>query len=239
MAGQIKFFDTTNPLASALSANWKVQNGGNPSTSTTRESELGGDGDEILSGLHDRKTSASWVYVLEQKTGRIVFPKCGVVVGGWHIDRFTCAWANTQIAPKLTVQAHRHDTGNAHGAEKNAQGRTYTCPVEVYAQDFGVPTSFGDAFSLKPSAVVDTRSATLTFGVSHQDELGHDGNELAGNSHDGACTLQVDLTGEAEASDYETSWDVVSNGTTPSNTGATTSSVNVEKHVGKDAAAAA
>ena len=239
MAGTIKFFDNSNPFSGTLDAAWKLQNGGSPSTSETRESELGGDGDELMSGMHDRKTSGSWTYVLDQKTGKIKFPKCGLVVSGWHIDRFTCAWSNSQVAPKLTLQAHRHDTGNAHGDAKNAKGRTYTCPVEVNAQAFGVPTSFGDAFSLKTTAAVDTRSATLTFGVSHQDELGHDGNELIGDSHDGVCTLQVDLTGEADASDYTTTWDVVTNGATNSNSGATTSSVNVEKHVGKDAASAA
>ena len=210
MAGTVEFFESECPLGDAVDATWELQNEGGTSKTATRAAETGRDGDELLAKYHDAKTTCSWTFICRQTPGQsLVWPKAGKVKDGWSIDSFSCSWDRGQPQPKLTVNAHRHERGNAHGSQNNPQGRTYTLDLDVKAQDFGVPAVFGTAFALAPEAVVDTRSATL----------------------------QVDLTGAVDDADYTTDWGVGTRSKTPSNTGATASSVNLEKHFAHDAAA--
>ena len=238
MAGTVEFFESECPLGDAVDSTWELQNEGGTSKTATRAAETGRDGDELLAKYHDAKTTCSWTFICRQTPGEsLVWPKAGKVKDGWSIDGFSCSWDRAQPQPKLTVNAHRHEGGNAHGSQNNPQGRTYTLDLDVKAQEFGVPAVFGTAFALTPEAVVDTRSATLNFSVSHIDELGSTGEELRGENHDGVATLQVDLTGAVDDADYKTDWGVGTRSKTPSNTGATASSVNLEKHFAHDAAA--
>jgi len=236
--GTIDFFAPVDPNL-GLSSEWEFQDGGALNNSKTRAAELGKNGDELRSALHDAKSTTSFVYVFKQPSTpvtHLTFPKVGKVANGWHIDGFSCSWDRAQLAPKLTVNCHRHGTNN-HAAN---DCRTYTPSLTtVSAVDFGCPAAFGDAFSLTQGAVVDIRSATYAVGVQHLDELNRVGEELRGDNHDGSETLQVDLTGSATADDYTSTWDMPTNGVTPTNTGATSSTFSFEHHISADVAASA
>ena len=84
---------------------------------------------------------------------------------------------------------------------------------------------------------MDFRSATYKLEETHIDEPGRNGEQLAGENHDGVETLEVEYTGDATADDYEieTGWTNDQKTTTPSNTAATTTSLNLIHHLINDA----
>lgn len=230
--GTVGFFEPTSEIN--VPSCWEFQNGGAVNNSRTRASELGRKGDEIRKALHDKKASTSFIYILNITEGEIEWPKVGIVSSGWHIDGFTVSWDRGSIAPKMTVNCHKHTGGKNH---ETGDCRTYTPSIVVNAQDFGCPSDFGAAFKLAAGAVVDLRDASYSFQVSHIDELGRTGELLKGDNHDGVETLTVNLTGAATAEDYETTWDNTGDSVTPSNAGATSSSITLEHHVAADVAA--
>ena len=136
----------------------------------------------------------------------------------WHIDSIEITWDREQIKPKLTVNAHKHEAGTNHAT---GSCRTYTATVTIAAVAFGVPADLGGV-ALASGATVDFRSATYTLGVTHIDEPGRSGEQLAGENHDGVETLEVEFTGDATADDCEikTGWTNDQKTTTPSNTAA-------------------
>ena len=231
--GTIDFFAPADPNL-GLSAEWEFQDGGDIQHSRTRAAEPKRDGDELRSKLHDGKSTTRFVYIFRQPATAVevlTFPKVGKIAGGWHIDGFSCSWDRQQLAPKLTVNCHRHDA-NSH-AEDSC--RTYTPSLAaIPVTEFGCPADFGAAFKLTTGAVVDLRSATYAVQVSHIDELSRVGEELAGENRDGRETLSVELTGAATSEDYTSSWDQVDDGVTPTNSGATASSFTFEHHVAHD-----
>ena len=230
--GTIGFFETESVSAPSLGNGWEFQNGGGENRAWTRDNDLGKSGDELQSALHDEKVTTSFTYVFKQPSTPVThytWPKIGQVSGGWLFDNFSVAWSRDKLAAVLTLNCHRHGSGN------HEQGRTYTPSLAAIAvPSFGVPSSFGSAFALASGAVVDLRSATYTVGVTHVDETGRSGGHLKGDSHDGVETLAVELTGAATADDYTTSWDKTGAARTPSNTGVTTSSLSFEHHLQHD-----
>ena len=164
-------------------------------------------------------------------------PKGGLVSAGWHVDSIQISWGRDQIKPKMVVSAHKHEDGTNHAANSC---RTYTATVEIDAVAFGVPADLG-AVALASGAAVDFRSATYTLQVNHIDEPGRDGTQLAGENHDGTETFSVEFTGDATADDYEldSDWTNDQKTTTPSNTAATTTSLNLIHHIANDADIAA
>lgn len=232
--GTIEFFDP-KCLITCVDASWEFQDGGAVNNTRTRANELGMHGDEIRKKLHDNKASTSFVFVHKGTGEKYVWPKIGLHSGGWHVDGFSCRWDRTKCAAVLTVNCHKHNAGTMH-----TDCRTYTPSLaNVPVVDFGCPSNFGDGFTLKADAVVDLRDVTYNVSATHIDELGRSGEELKGNNHDGVETLQVNLTGAATADDYTTSWDCPTDTTTPSNTGVTTTAVNLEHHIAADVAAGA
>ena len=231
--GTIDLFAPVDPEL-GLSAEWTYQDGGAIQHSKTRAAEPAKDGDELRSALHDGKSTTSFVYIFKQPATAVTvltFPKVGNVVNGWHIDGFSCTWDRAQLAPKLTVNCHKHDANN----HADSSCRTYTPSLAaIPVTAFGCPADFGAAFKLTTGAVVDLRSATYAVQVNHIDELSRVGEELAGENHDGSETLSVELTGAATADDYTSSWDQVSDGVSPTNAGATASSFSFEHHVAAD-----
>lgn len=226
--GTVGFFEPADPSL-GLDSSWEFQDGGGKSTSSTRDQDLGKDGDEIGSALHDKKTTTTFQYVHKGTGANYVWPNVGAVAGGWHIDSFRCRWDRNRKRAHLEVSCHRHEGG---AATPHADCRTYVPSLdEIPVPSFGCPAVFGDAFALDESAVVDIREATYTVECSHVDELGRSGEELKGNNYDGKETLEVSLTGAATADDYDSSWDNPDSGDTPSNSGATTSSFTFEHHI--------
>ena len=235
--GTVEFFGTEGVQAPAFHASWAFQDGGAAGHTRTRTGELGASGDEIGSGFHDDRTATSFTYAFRQTAEPVanyVWPKVGAIYGGWHLDGFSCAWSRDRKSAVLTATCHRHD-GKAHDA-----GRTYTPSLaEVAVVPFGVPAAFGGAFALDAEATVDLRKATYEVKVQHVDEGARDGTHLRGDNHDGAETLAVELTGAATADDYATSWDMPADTVTPSNAGATATSLSFEHHLAHDVPAEA
>jgi len=228
----IEFFGTASVSAPDIGACWNLQNGGGIAKSKTRSGELGAAGDELLSALWDEKWSTSFTYVFKQPSTAVSnypFPKVGDVIGGWHIDGFSCAWSRDKAAATLTLNCHKHGNANHDACRK------YTPSLSAIAvASFGVPSAFGTAFTLAQGTSIDLRSATYSVQCNHVDEPARDGTHLAGNNYDGSETLAVELTGAAGSDDYTTTWDNTSANGTPSNTGVTTTSLTLEHHLAHD-----
>ena len=233
--GTVEFFNPACPIT--VGSDWEFQTCGPKQTAENYVNELGAHGDEIAHATHGKKTAWSWTFVNKLGSGNISIPKGGLVSAGWHIDSIQIAWDRQQIQPKMTVNAHMHDAGTNHAA---GSCRTYTATVTIAAVAFGVPADLGGV-ALANGATVDFRSATYTLGVTHIDEPGRNGEQLAGENHDGVETLSVEFTGDATADDYEieTGWTNDQKTTTPSNTAATTTSLNLIHHIANDADIAA
>ena len=233
--GTVEFFNPTCPIT--VDEDWDFQTCGPKQAAATYANELGQHGDELRHATHGKKTSWSWTFVNNLDSGTITIPKAGLVSAGWHVDSIQIQWGRDQIKPKMTVNAHKHDDGTNHAT---GSCRTYTATVEIDAVSFGVPADLG-AIALASGATVDFRSATYTLQVNHIDEPGRDGTQLAGENHDGTETFSVEFTGDATAEDYniEDDWTNDQKTTTPSNTAATTTSLNLIHHIANDADIAA
>jgi len=230
--GTVEFFNPECPIT--VGSDWDFQTSGPKQTAENYVNELGSGGDELRNATHGKKTSWSWTFVNNLDSGNISIPKGGLVSAGWHIDTIEISWDREQIKPKMTVNAHKHEAGTNHAT---GSCRTYTATVEIDAVEFGVPADLGGV-ALASGAPVDFRSATYTLGVTHIDETGRTGEQLAGENHDGVETLSVEFTGDATADDYEIEdgWTNDQKTTTPSNTAATTTSLNLIHHLKHDVA---
>ena len=230
--GTVEFFNPTCPIT--VGSDWDFQTSGPRQTGSNYVNELGSDGDELRHATHGKKTSWSWTFVNNLDTGSISIPKGGLVSAGWHIDSIQIRWGRDQIKPKMTISAHMHEDGTPHAANGC---RTYSASITIDAVVFGVPPDLGGV-ALADGAVVDFRSATYKLEVSHIDEPGRDGTQLAGENHDGVETLSVEFTGDATADDYEleTGWTNDQKTSTPSNSAATTTSLNLIHHLAHDTA---
>lgn len=229
MNERVDFFAPECPFT--LGADWEFQNQNAEQRSLDYINELGQRGDEILKALVNGKTSTGWQFISTASTGNLTIPKVGQILGGYHIDSAEISWDRAQLKPKLTLVGHAHD-----GVEGGHNAcRTYSPTVTIPAVAFGVPSSIG-AVSLGESAEVDFRSARYTLACSHIDETGRAGNQLKGENHDGVETVTVDFTGAATSADYTIAegWSNPSRSKSPSNTGATTSSLELVHHIASD-----
>jgi len=233
--GTVEFFNPTCPIT--VGADWDFQTCGPKQAASNYANELNAHGDELRNATHGKKTTWSWTFVNNKDSGAITIPKAGLVSAGWHVDSIQISWSRDQIKPKMVVNAHMHEDGTNHAANGC---RAYTATVSIDAVTFGVPADLG-AVALTNGALVDFRSATYTLQVQHIDEPARDGTQLSGENHDGTETISVEFTGDATADDYaiEEGWTNDQKTTTPSNTAATTTSLNLIHHIANDADIAA
>lgn len=233
MNNRVDFFAPECPadILAALGAGWEFQNQNAEQRSLDYLNELGQRGDEILNALINGKTTTGWQFVSTASTGNLTLVKIGQILGGYHFDSLEVSWDRGQIKPKLTIVGHAHDgVENGHNV-----CRTYTPSIAIPAAVIGVPADLG-AIKLTESAEVDFRSARYSLACSHIDETGRAGNQLKGENHDGVETVSVDFTGAATADDYAITdgWSKPSSSKTPSNTGATSSSLELVHHISAD-----
>jgi hypothetical protein len=233
MNERVNFFAPECPeeILAALGDSWEFQNQNAEQRSLDYINELGKRGDEILHALVNGKTSTGWQFVSTAATGKLKLLKVGQVIGGFHIDSEEASWGNNQIKPKMTIVGHAHD--GVQGGHNTC--RTYSPTVEFEAVAFGIPANLGGV-SLSESAEVDFRSARYSLSCSHIDETGRAGNQLKGENHDGVESLSVEFTGDAAPGDYAITdgWSKPSSSRTPSNTGVTTSSIELVHHIKAD-----
>ena len=233
MNERVNFFAPECPeeILAALGDSWEFQNQNAEQRSLDYINELGRRGDEILHALVNGKTSTGWQFVSTAATGNLTLPKIGQILGGYHIDSAEVSWDRGQVKPKLTIVAHAHD--GVEGGHNSC--RTYSPTITIAATVFGVPTDLG-AVKLTDAAEVDFRSARYSLSCSHIDEPGRAGNQLKGENHDGVESLSIEFTGDAAPGDYSITdgWSKPSSSRTPSNTGVTTSSIELIHHISAD-----
>ena len=242
MNEHVTFFAPECPAAilTAVGGGWEFQNQNAEQRSKDYINELGRHGDETARKLVNGKTATGWQFLSKHTSGNIIAPPAsgqtftfpvGGVIGGYHIDSIEIGWDRGQLSPKLTILGHAHDgvTGGHNVC------RTYSPTVTIAVAAFGIPADLG-AVALSSEAEVDFRSATYRLAVSHIDETGRSGNQLKGDNHDGVETMNVEFTGDADADDYEIEdgWSAPNSGRTPSNTGVTTSSLELVHHISAD-----
>ena len=230
--GTIEFFNSSSPFSFT---GWTYQLPGGTQRSKEYANELGDDGDEIANATHNPRSEGSWTFLLASSVSAgtpIPIPPVGQVTDGWHLDRIQIGWDRNQMRPKLTASAHKHTAGTPHGATGAHACRTYEASVSIEAVAFGVPPDLGGV-ALAEGAVVDWRDATYTLECSHIDEPGRSGNQLAGDNHDGVETITANITGAWTEDDFDiaSGWTHLGDGTTPSNTGATTGALNLVHHI--------
>lgn len=237
--GTIEFFTSSCPFEFD---GWTYQQPGGTRSSKDYANELGADGNEIANKTHNDKEEGSWTFLLADSIevgDDLPIPNVGQISesNGWHLDKIQIGWDRAQIRPKLTASAHRHTAGTAHGANGGHDCREYAASVSIKAVAFGVPADLGGV-KLSTGAVVDWRDATYSLECSHIDETGRDGNQLAGDNHDGVETISANITGAWTDDDLTATagWTRMGDGNTPSNTGATTGSVEYVHHVAHETA---
>jgi len=229
----VKFFSPNNPFGAL--AGWELQTGANPSETEQRAAALGEDGDEIAWKGYGKDAALSCTFVATAASGYLTLPDAGAVVGGAHIDSISVAY-NQEGFPIMTVNGHKHIDGTGH----TTPCRRYRASVKLPAKAIGCPRliecvspSTAKAFMLTPAAKIDVRGMTYTLGCTHVDEKNAEGGHLAGDNYDGVETLSVELTGEADPTEFavDSAWHLGTDGRNNSNTTATTSSLALEHHV--------
>ena len=227
----IKFFDPTNPFGAL--ADWEQQTGGNPNTSEQRASMLGKHGDEIRWQGYGKQTALTATFGAITNTGDLIVPNAGTVIAGVHIDSLSVAYTNTGF-PTLTLNGHKHDHGKPHDtcrmyAPTIKLPSIFGCPRKLTTTDATPKTAFG----LTLEAEIDVRSVTYSLTCNHIDEPDREGGHLASDNYDGSETLAVELTGDAEATEYEVGddWQATADNRTNGNTVATTSSLTLTRHL--------
>ena len=219
------FFNPSSPFG-ALTG-WEDQTD-NPTTSRQRAQALGADGDEIAAKTYDARTNVTGEYVATADSAAI--PKAGEIKNGYHIDSIQVRYANNDFV-KMTLQGHKHVGENVVSHAVNSC-RTYTGSLQTIGTKFGCPDA-PVGVSIPSGAGV--RSVNYSLSCNHVDELGSQGDFLAGDNYDGSETVEVELcdTGNITAAQ---GWDLVNDGHTRGNTQAETSSATVEKHIAHDSA---
>lgn len=231
----VEFFGTDSIFGNL--AGWEPQNGPTPSENKSYANALGQDGDEIRNKGYDGKTSFTNTYVSTLEEGTLTLPPVGDIIDGVHIDNVQVTYNQTGF-PTMTVTGHKHTDG-----KPDANTRKYRPSITLPAVPLGIPSEIEGAYSLGESAECGMRSLTYTLTATHVDEPNGSGGHLAGQNHDGVETLAGELTGAASVgtdpgSDLvlDSAWFIGTKGKNQTNTGATTTSFNLTKHIKKSAA---
>ena len=230
------FFESNSPFGELTG--WEPQTGGNATVTEQRASALGRDGDEIRYKGYDRKQAVSCSYVSTEDSGSLTIPSVGGLLNGYLVESVQVAYSNTGFAT-MTVSGHKHIDGNP-----DKDTRTYSPSLTLPATDLGAPLKVTGSdgstvvFSLTERAAFSVRSLQYQLQTNHVDESKADGSHLAGDNYDGTETLTLEFSGSGTlGTDFtvdSTDWHVDSNGVSESNTGMTTQSVTLTRHVAHD-----
>lgn len=233
MAGSNGFFEADSPFGELTG--WEPQTGGNPTVTEQRASELGRDGDEIRGKGYGKREAVTGNYVSTEDTGNLTLPDVGGLLNNYLVENLQVSY-QSQGFPKLTLSGHKHLDGNA-----DANTRTYSPSIDLPATDLGAPLVIkhkgtnDKVFELTENAAFSVRSLQYQLQVNHVDEPKANGSHLAGNNYDGTETLTIEFSGSGvKGTDFivdETTWHLDSNGKSKSNTGMTTQSITLTRHI--------
>lgn len=228
----IGFFNPTSPIT--VPTTWILQSNG-PSTSKTRAQGLKSNGDEAASHLYAGQTSDTLTFKVFSTSGNIVPAtlKAGSVVSGYHVDSVSVAYTPTDW-PTVTLSIHKHDdlavsSSTSHGGQSNK----YTSSLNLPA-GWGCPSGLRSLLFETDDASVGISSFNYSCGVTHQDEVGDNGNWLASEDRDGNETINVSFVGIPTSAPAIDGWDCTSNSRSMGNTSADTSSFTFEHHLQRD-----
>ena len=232
MAGSNGFFEANSPFGNLT--NWEPQSGGNATVTEQRASALGRDGDEIRGKGYDKREAVTGNYVSTATSGNLALPDVGGLHNNYLLESLQVSYSNTGF-PTMTASGHKHLDGNA-----DANTRVYKPSVVLPATDLGAPLIIKDTenntvFSLTEAAAFSVRSLQYQLQINHVDELKANGTHLAGDNYDGVETLTIEFSGSGtKGTDFtvdETNWHLDSNGKNESNTGMTTQSITLTRHI--------
>lgn len=196
---------------------WVPQQGGDPTTTKTRASALGSNGDEFRHTDHSQKDSVSCDYCADDEVDTASVPKAGEILNGYYIDTVHIDW-NPQDFPKLKVTGHKHD-GKAHTA-----CRTYQGSLSSISTALGVPSSIGPLSSTAPTG------ASYELTCQHNDTPGGSGEIVGSGSYDGSETFTMESVESISVSDTSGEYTVESDASNKSNTDFTKKSKTVTRH---------
>lgn len=236
---KIEFFKPSH--ATGTWADWELQTGSNPTLSRQRSQTLKENGDELQSVQYGAQIAHTENFKAKRVTGAAyTIPLAGEIKEGAHVDSVEVSYTQTE-APTMNVSSHRHATVEGV-AQAHDLCRVYENTVQLPARAIGVPSvlkfkaSGGtekNVFTLP--AGIGMRSIGYTLAATHVDEADGDGNHLAGQNHDGVETLNIEFTGKVVIDELaiDAEWKLPDNDADgQSNTGATTKSITLTKHVG-------
>jgi len=240
------FFDVADPLAinAALTltgaAQWIVQSE-TLTAAQTRVQGLATNGDEGAYMAIDGKTSGTVTYECQKPGGvgsYLTLPLVGQVYGNYHIDSMKLTYKpNGWPTLECTVHNHAvnpHTTGSCH---TYTPGLTAAPSVAQFPAGFGVPTSILDNAGAPATyfsmlhLTVGIKSLTISLSVTHKDETGSMGSQLAGNNRDGKESIEAEFVGIPTVVTVYPTFTQINAGSTTTNQAADTAKHSYERHI--------
>lgn len=227
---EVNFFEASSPAGLVNATDWEPQSGPSPTISRQRAQALKANGDELAFKQYGAQKAFTFNYKAKRVSGAALeIPPVGKVVSGYHVDSVTLTYSQTDF-PALAVTAHKHcaDDGTEQTHDPT---RYYECDIDCPALPIGVPELEG-VFTLPDG--LGMRSLTVTLACNHVDEMDGTGGHLAGDNYDGSETVAAEMTGSCTVGELSIGdgWGLPeSHGTAQSNTGVTTTSFSLVKHL--------
>lgn len=219
----VEFFGATSPFGDLSSDGWEPQDGGGPTTTKTRASALGADGDEIRHADHEEQDEVSCTYVSTATTGNLTLPSVGGLMGGYMIENLTVNYGAEFPTMTLNGRKYKNIMTGAYG-----NLRTYSPSITLPAVAIGVPSAIG------PVTCDGARSASYSLSVTAVNEIGGADKLVGANSHDGVETITVESVETITYTDTNGDWTAESKGDGKTNNGATVNSLTLTKHIAHD-----
>lgn len=237
-AATVGFFTPTDILA--LGGSFVIQSD-KPTSTLKRAQGLLANGDEGIRKMYGAESKRVLTYEYQSASGTITLPKVGSVISALHIDSIDVEY-KPEGWPQITFNCHQH------GSNPHTSGNTLNLFLGTIAlpAQFGIPRSIQD--TTVPTAVdifklalgdasIGVKSVKYTLSCTHLDE-DISGEHLAGDNRDGVEKLDIGLTGiPGTAPTIGANWDQPDNGTDKGNTKADESSISLEHHIARFAAA--
>ena len=175
-------------------------------TNKTRANTLDGDGDEVVSKLHNEITEYTSRYKASVAGSAPTVPATlGEVINSVCLTSISLNTSSSDFV-EMTLTGHNH-ANNAHGTV-----RTIAHGVTV-DDGFGVTDFLGGTAGDNAGLA----SSSITISCEHQDVLDGDGDQLAGENYNPRMVATVDWYG-TPSDDEDGTWDITSSSPSDANT---------------------
>ena len=186
-----------------------------------RASELGPNGDEAVSKLHDEKTTCSQDFAsASSSSAPTVPPSLGALLGSYICTSIGLTTKNNEVV-KMALEGHNHTTNPHVGDVLKVVDHGITLSKAFGAIDFLGGTA-GD------NATVD--NSTLQISCQHRDRMNGDGENCVGQNYDARIVVTVVWLGVPTTPvGAGLGWGKVSSVTAPNNEDFLMTTVRAEK----------